>query len=66
MIKEAALEAHIASMKSHIKLLSEKDYHTGLGLNSPDFTLMFIPIESGFALSVREDKTMFEYAWNGK
>ena len=66
MVKEAALKAHIASMKSHIKLLSEKDYHTGLGLNSPDFTLMFIPIESGFALSVREDKTLFEYAWERK
>ena len=66
MTKEAALKAHIASMKSHIKLLSEKDYHTGLGLNSPDFTLMFIPIESGFALSVREDKTLFEYAWERK
>ena len=66
MIKEAALKAHIASMKSHIKLLSEKDYHTGMGLNSPDFTLMFIPIESGFALSVREDKTLFEYAWERK
>ena len=66
MVKEAALKAHIASMKSHIKLLSEKDYHTGLGLNSPDFTLMFVPIESGFALSVREDKTIFEYAWERK
>ena len=66
IVKEAALKAHIASMKSHIKLLSEKDYHTGLGLNSPDFTLMFIPIESGFALSVREDKTLFEYAWERK
>jgi DNA recombination protein RmuC len=66
IVKEAALKAHIASMKSHIKLLSEKDYHTGLELNSPDFTLMFIPIESGFALSVREDKTLFEYAWERK
>ncbi len=62
-IKDLALKAHIASIKSHIKLLSEKDYHTGLGLNSPDFTLMFIPIESGFALSVKEDSTIFEYAW---
>lgn len=64
--KEVALKAHIASIKSHIKLLSEKDYHTGIGLNSPDFTLMFIPIESGFALSVKTDTTLFEFAWERK
>ena len=66
VIKVSALKAHIAATKSHIKLLSEKDYHTGVGLNSPDFTLMFVPIESGFALSVKEDTTLFEYAWERK
>jgi DNA recombination protein RmuC len=65
-VKEAALKSHMVSIKGHIKLLSEKDYHTGLGLNSPDFTLMFIPIESGFALSIKEDITLFEYAWDRK
>jgi DNA recombination protein RmuC len=44
-------------------LLSEKNYHTALNLNSPDFILMFIPIESGFALSVREDTDLFKFAW---
>jgi DNA recombination protein RmuC len=65
-MKDSALKAHMASVKSHIKLLSEKDYHTGIGLNSPDFTLMFMPIESGFALSVKEDTSLFEYAWERK
>ena len=38
--KEQALKEHIESLKSHIKLLSAKDYHTSLDLNSPDFTLL--------------------------
>ncbi len=65
-VRDVSLKAHIASLKSHIKLLGEKDYHTGLGLNSPDFTLLFIPIESGFAISVKDDSQLFEYAWDRK
>lgn len=61
--KDLALKAHLQSLRSHIRLLSEKNYHTALNLNSPDFILMFIPIESGFALSVREDTDLFKFAW---
>lgn len=64
--KENALKAHVLSLKNHIKQLSEKDYHTALDLNSPEFTLMFIPIESGFALTMQTDKDLFEYAWSRK
>jgi len=64
--KESALKAHVASLKSHIKLLAEKDYHTALDLKSPEFTLMFIPIESGFALTMQNDKDLFETAWSKK
>ena len=64
--KEQALKEHIESLKSHIKLLSAKDYHTGLDLNSPDFTLLFIPIESGFVATISQDTTLFNYAWERK
>ena len=62
--KETALKAHIVSLKNHIKNLAEKDYHTAINLKSPEFTLMFIPIESGFALSVQSDTELYEYAWS--
>ncbi len=62
--KDTALKAHVNSLKSHIKLLSEKDYHTAVNLKSPDFTLLFIPIESGFALTIQSDKELFEFAWS--
>ena len=64
--KELALKAHVTSLKNHIKQLSEKDYHTALDLKSPEFTLMFIPIESGFALTMQTDKELFEFAWSKK
>lgn len=64
--KEQALKEHIESLKSHIKLLSAKDYHTGLDLNSPDFTLLFIPIESGFVATISQDTTLFNFAWERK
>jgi len=64
--KEQALKEHIESLKSHIKLLSAKDYHTSLDLNSPDFTLLFIPIESGFVATISQDYSLFNYAWERK
>ncbi len=64
--KELQLKNHLESLKSHIKQLSQKDYHTALGLNSPDFTLLFIPIESGFALTISQDNNLFNYAWERK
>jgi DNA recombination protein RmuC len=64
--KEIALKAHIESLKSHIKDLSAKDYHTGIGLTSPDFTLLFIPIESGFVATISQDTSLFNFAWDKK
>ncbi|MCI0474097.1 MAG: DNA recombination protein RmuC, partial [Ignavibacteria bacterium] len=43
--KAAALKNHIASVRAHIKGLSEKKYHELYDVNSPDFVLMFMPVE---------------------
>jgi DNA recombination protein RmuC len=64
--KENALKAHIESLKTHIRGLSSKDYHTGIGLSSPDFILLFIPIDSGFVATVSQDTTLFNFAWDKK
>ncbi|HEY3874607.1 MAG TPA: DNA recombination protein RmuC, partial [Candidatus Kapabacteria bacterium] len=60
------LQDHIASVKKHIKELSEKDYASLSELDSPDFTLLFMPIESSFGLAIQGDNELFEYAWNRK
>ncbi len=64
--REAALLAHIASVKSHIKGLGESKYPDLLALDSPDFTLLFMPIESSFGLAVQADNELFAFAWDRK
>lgn len=60
------VKEHLQSVRSHIKLLSEKHYQHSPNFNSPDFVLMFIPIESSFSMAVQEDQDLFLYAWDSK
>lgn len=57
---------HIVSMKAHVKELADKHYQSSSSLNSPDFVLMFMPIESSFAMAVQYDQELFNYAWDNK
>lgn len=57
--KAAHLKEHIRSIGNHIKGLSEKKYQTLYDLNTPDFVLMFIPIEPAFALAVQNEPNLF-------
>ncbi len=60
------VKAHIASVRAHIKGLSEKHYFSAKDLNTPDFVLLFVPIEASFSVAVQEDKELFSYAWDNK
>ena len=60
------VKEHLFSLKAHIKGLSEKHYQTAKTLNSPDFVLLFIPIEASFSLAIQEDQELFSYAWDQK
>ncbi len=62
----AFVKEHLQSMRSHIKILSEKHYQNSQGFNSPDFVLLFVPIESSFSIAVQEDQELFSYAWDNK
>lgn len=64
--QQMALKEHVASIRAHVKSLSEKNYQAGVGLDAPDFVLMFIPIESSFGIAVKEDLELFTYAWSKK
>lgn len=57
---------HLQSVRNHIKTLSDKHYQNSQGFNSPDFVLLFIPIESSFSIAVQEDQELFSYAWDNK
>lgn len=60
------IKDHLISLKTHIKGLSEKHYQSAQKLNSPDFVLLFIPIEASFSIAVQEDHELFTYAWDLK
>jgi DNA recombination protein RmuC len=64
--KATALQQHIISVKNHIDGLSKKNYQHLYGIQSPDFVLMFIPVEASFSATVQEDTEIFNYAWNKK
>ena len=51
--RASAIARHIESIRQHIKELSRKEYHRLLDC-TPDFVLMFIPIESAFLEAMRE------------
>ncbi|MEY3398947.1 MAG: hypothetical protein RL220_1541 [Bacteroidota bacterium] len=57
-------KSHADSVRSHIRLLSEKKYETAQGLNTPDFVLLFMPIEAAFSLAMQEDPNLFTTAWD--
>lgn len=57
------LKAHIKSIREHIKQLSEKRYHQLYNINTPDFVLMFVPIESAFAIAVQNDQEIYHDAF---
>ncbi len=61
--RERALKRHMDSVKKHVKELSEKNYATIKGKNTPDFVLMFMPIEPAFAAAIQADHSLFNYAW---
>lgn len=57
---------HLLSMRNHIKSLGDKHYQSARTLNSPDFVLMFIPVEASFSTAIQEDQEMFSFAWDQK
>lgn len=59
-----ALRQHLDSVRSHIRSLSEKRYHTMYGVKSLDFVLAFVPVEPAFMTAVTNDDSLFMDAWN--
>lgn len=59
-----ASKAHFRSIKQHIDGLSAKNYHDLYQIESPDFVLMFIPIDTAFAAAVATDPDIYGYAFD--
>ena len=63
-IEKAALRAHALSIRSHVDGLASKRYHELYQIESPDFVLMFVPIETAFAATVKVDNSIYQYAFD--
>lgn len=62
-LKAQALQQHVASLKRHVQQLGEKNYHDLYQMESPDFVLLFIPIEPAFAIALNTDGQLYNKAF---
>ena len=62
--KEAKPHAadHVRHVKDHISRLSQVKYDQLFGINSPDYVIMYMPLEGALGLAMTEDPSLFEYA----
>ncbi|MFA5298214.1 MAG: DNA recombination protein RmuC [Lutibacter sp.] len=61
--KSHFLKEHVNSLKRHIEQLSEKRYEDIYKIESPDFVLLFIPIEPAFAVALGVDNQLYNKAF---
>ncbi len=61
--KPKFLKDHINSLRRHVEQLSSKKYEDLYEMESPDFVLMFVPIEPAFAIAVNEDNSLYNKAF---
>ena len=62
-LKNAFLKEHVSSIKRHVEQLGDKNYQDLYQIESPDFVLLFIPMEPAFALALNEDTTLYNKAF---
>lgn len=58
-----SLKRHLASLRGHCNELAGRNYHTLYGIQSPDFVVMFVPIEPAFLLALENDEAMWHDAY---
>ncbi len=62
-LKNQYLKNHVVSLKRHIDQLSEKRYEDIYKIDSPDFVLLFVPIEPAFAVALNSDEKLYNKAF---
>ncbi|HXH73955.1 MAG TPA: DNA recombination protein RmuC [Bacteriovoracaceae bacterium] len=61
--QEEDLSHFFDSIYAHVKGLSNKNYQRLDKLVSPDYVMLFIPVEGAFMLAMQKDKELFTHAW---
>lgn len=60
---QLAMAEHVKAVRKHIDDLSSKDYTNLAGMRSPNFVLMFMPIEPAYIEAMKHNKDLFEYGY---
>lgn len=63
LLREGHLKQHVNDLKRHVQQLSEKNYQDIYQIESPDFVLLFIPIEPAFAIAINTDNELYNKAF---
>src|SRR6202522_2421501 len=61
--RKAAIKRHLASVRGHVDELAGRRYHKLDTLDTPDFVVMFVPIEPAFLTALYEDEGLWRYAY---
>jgi len=62
-LRNQYLKDHVGSLKRHVVQLSEKKYEDIYEIESPDFVLLFVPIEPAFAIALKLDSNLYNQAF---
>lgn len=60
---QQAMAEHVKAVRKHIDDLASKDYTNLVGMRSPSFVLMFMPIEPAYIEAMKHNKDLFEYGY---
>ncbi len=63
-VRTEALNAHAQAVRQHIDDLAGKDYANLPNLGSPDFVLMFMPVEPAYIEAMKHNRELFNYGYN--
>ncbi|MGB3453319.1 MAG: DNA recombination protein RmuC [Moheibacter sp.] len=64
--RQQHLKDHLLSVRKHVDELSEKNYQQFFQSESPDFVLLFIPVEAAFAVASQEYPKLYSDAFDKK
>ena len=62
-LRETHLKDHVNALKRHVQQLSDKNYQDLYQIESPDFVLLFVPIEPAFAIAINSDNQLYNQAF---
>jgi len=66
VLKANYAKEHVLSIQNHVRTLSAKNYAHLHQIDTPDFVLLFMPIESAFSLALNQNTDLFSEAWERK